>query len=234
MSANPRDPVPSTAITTDGAVVDIAPAAEPDVFDELESYTASPATAGVPTTYEALSISDFLDFRSHFDPGDLSQGVTVSVRLPEDLARMMDRLIHREDVPFATKSDLLREGVFVLLKALVDKLRVHDPMLLSLMAEAKVRAETKFAIERHDAWKEMRENLEIQLVFWLDRGEVLECGRAIQSYWNEAQGIQYPAWREHVCQVLRTHPLVKAAALAALAGGFLFSPELHTFTGGWK
>lgn len=230
-------PEPHTGpISDDGHAVDpdpYSPGGDP-VFDDLEDYVASPATTSVPVAYDALRVADFIDFRASFDPGDLSNGITLAVRLPEDMARLADRLVHREDIPYATKSDLLREALFTFMKALIDRLRIHDPELISLMAETKTRAQARFAVDRHDAWKEMRENLEIQLLFWLDRGEVQECGRSIQAFWDEGRKIPHTAWRAHVCAILRDHPLVRASALAALAGGFLFSSDLRTFAGDWK
>lgn len=222
-------------VSTLGAVVDLG-TTDDELVDLLDPYLSPPVPTGttpVPTTYEALSINDLIDFTSHFDPGDLSQGVNVSSRIPEDLSRMVDLLCHREDIPFYTKSDMAREGLYLLCRGLVDKLKIHDPMLLSLMAETRTRAAAKFAVERHAAWVEMRENLEIQLLFWLDRGEPRECGRAIQAFWDSGRQIVHDAWREHVTAVLRDHPLVKASALAALSAGFVFSPELKTFAGDW-
>jgi hypothetical protein len=237
--ALPYDPV-TPPVTTNGVVSDPEADTEVDDWSDLSPYTSPPTSTApgttstsVPTTYDALSLIDFIDFKSHFDPGDLSHGVNLSVRIPEDLSQITDILCHRPDVPFSTKSEIAREGIYTLAKGLVDRLRIHDPMLLSLMAETSARAAAKFAVDRHAAWLEMRENLEIQLLFWLDRGEPRECGRAIQEFWDNGKKIVHPAWRDHVCALVRDQPLVKAAALAAGSSGFPFTPDLLVYSGGW-
>src|SRR3954465_7291263 len=109
---NPRDPA-TGPITADGHAYDPEPDPEQEdasLEEELAPYTASPATALVPTSYEALGVKDLIDFKSAFDPGDIERGSTLSARFPPDIVALADRLVHREDVPFSSKSDLLREG----------------------------------------------------------------------------------------------------------------------------
>ena len=83
-------------------------------------------------------VTPWVKLRPHFTKAD--KGLSIGARIPDDLVRMIDKLLSKEEVPYQTRSDFLRDACWALAQAIQHMLEIDDPALLSAIRMEQARA----------------------------------------------------------------------------------------------
>jgi metal-responsive CopG/Arc/MetJ family transcriptional regulator len=157
--------------------------------------------------YPNIGLDTLVDHRPHF-LGE-TKGEPVTLRLSENLSKMIDRIIHDRSTGYRTKSEFLRDAAFHLARALVQQYSLQDPRLVSYLNSANLAAQLDFNARLREQVEKAEHDLTDYLLYVIERGGLGEAVRAIDKYESTARTIPIDWWRDRWLHVLTTNPLVQ-------------------------
>lgn len=235
-SPDPGTSTPDISLDTDIStlpdnVTPIRP--EYPVPDDWRQFTNRPVL--VSNREPDIDLTTVEDLRPKFP--NPRAGQAVQVRMPEELLRMVDKLLQRDGFPYDTRADLIRDGAYYLTKALTDKYALSDPQLLSLLYEARVRADASHALAWEAKLDATTAAVRDTLTMLVNYGGLAECHRQLCEWWDEAEKIPNPWRRDHYLMAIRDLAITKAVVICLQKQGYTVPagllPPAPTTHKGW-
>lgn len=172
---------------------------------------------GVGDSTPDIDLVSVTDLRPHFT-GDL-KGVLVSLRVPENMARLIDILLAQEGIPHENRSDFFRDAGYYYALALVQMLQLKHPVIQSLLFQERLQADARYLADEQERLNAAARDMHDYLVGLIEQAALDEIRRALELYYKTAGEISLQHWRDAYIRTMDGLGAVQACkALLAAAG----------------
>lgn len=144
---------------------------------------------------------------------DDPKGELVQARIGASMARMIDHMISRtRSEVWASRSDMVREALFMYLRSVMDALQVDEPVLTTLLVEAEMGGRARFHAERRKRLGKTIDHVRAYLTELANLDDHEEAYRFLLDLAVRVRRIRVTSWRRHTLIALNSLPILRITA----------------------